>query len=175
MNGPIDARQLGELLDQHGGALALYAAGWTKDPDDCVQEALVELARQRIVPNNAVAWLYRVVRNRALNAGRGERRRRAREARAVRFRPAVSTRETADRLDGHAACDALERLPALDRQLVVLRVWGGLKWDDIARVTGQPRSTVHRRYQQALLELRNQMESSCKTQKTSQKTGCPTT
>ena len=47
MNGPIDAEQLGRLLDEHGAALALYATQWTDSPDDCVQEALVELARLR--------------------------------------------------------------------------------------------------------------------------------
>ncbi len=71
MNGPIDAEQLGRLLDEHGAALALYASQWTDSADDCVQEALVELARQRQAPDHIVAWLYRVVKNRALNAARG--------------------------------------------------------------------------------------------------------
>ena len=44
MNGPIDAELLGRLLDEHGAALALYASQWTESADDCVQEALVELA-----------------------------------------------------------------------------------------------------------------------------------
>src|SRR6185503_17221915 len=73
MNGPIDAELLGRLLDEHGPALALYATQWTDAADDCVQESLVELARQAKPPEHAVAWLYRVVKNRALNAARGER------------------------------------------------------------------------------------------------------
>src|SRR3954467_136039 len=83
MNGPIDAEQLGRLLDEHGSALALYAAQWTDAPDDCVQEALVELARVRQSPEHVIAWLYRVVKHRALNAARGDRRRRDRESRAM--------------------------------------------------------------------------------------------
>ena len=83
MTGPIDAEQLGRLLDEHGAALALYAAQWTDAADDCVQEALVELARQRQSPEHVVAWLYRVVKHRALNAARGDRRRRERESRAM--------------------------------------------------------------------------------------------
>ncbi len=51
MNGPIDAELLGRLLDEHGAALALYASQWTDSADDCVQEALVELARQRQAPD----------------------------------------------------------------------------------------------------------------------------
>ena len=40
MPGPIDAEQLGRLLDELAPALALYAAQWTDAADDCVQEAL---------------------------------------------------------------------------------------------------------------------------------------
>src|SRR3954463_15524823 len=83
MNGPIDAELIGRLLDEHGPALALYAAQWTDAADDCVQEALVELARQRQSPEHVVAWLYRVVKHRALNVARGDRRRRERENRAM--------------------------------------------------------------------------------------------
>ena len=69
-----DAELLARLLDQHGGALALYAAQWTESADDCVQEALVELAKQAEMPENTVGWLYRVVKNKALNAARASLR-----------------------------------------------------------------------------------------------------
>ncbi|HEX5470350.1 MAG TPA: sigma factor, partial [Lacipirellulaceae bacterium] len=83
MSAPIDAELLGRLLDEHGPALALYASQWTDAADDCVQEALVELTRQRQSPQHVVAWLYRVVKYRALNAARGDRRRRERELQAM--------------------------------------------------------------------------------------------
>ena len=111
MNGPIDAELLGRLLDEHGAALALYASQWTDAADDCVQEALVELARQPQVPEHVVAWLYRVVKNRALNAARGARRRRERESRAMAERFAVAQQSAAfDRGDSIAAIEALEQL-----------------------------------------------------------------
>jgi RNA polymerase sigma-70 factor (ECF subfamily) len=61
MSGPfdeaaVDAELLGRMLDEHGPALALYAAQWTEAAEDCVQEALVELARQPAVPERVVAW-----------------------------------------------------------------------------------------------------------------------
>ena len=46
----ITPELLGRLLDEQGGSLALYASQWTDAADDCVQEALIELARQRPVP-----------------------------------------------------------------------------------------------------------------------------
>ena len=38
--------------------------------EDSVQEAFVELSRQRTLPRQPVAWLFRVVRNRAISAAR---------------------------------------------------------------------------------------------------------
>src|SRR5690606_19896024 len=73
------AELVGRVLDQHGAALALYAAQWSPTPDDCVQEALIELARTRPLPEQPVAWVYRVVKCRALNSARAQRRRNERE------------------------------------------------------------------------------------------------
>ena len=38
-------------------------------PEDVVQEAFLLLVRQVVAPDNPVGWMYRVVRNRAINAG----------------------------------------------------------------------------------------------------------
>ena len=43
-----------------------FARQWCQTPDDVVQEAFLQLARQRTWPRSVVAWLYRVVRNGAL-------------------------------------------------------------------------------------------------------------
>src|SRR6186997_2442027 len=132
MNGPIDAEQLGRLLDEHGSALALYAAQWTDAADDCVQESLVELARQRQSPEHVVAWLYRVVKHRALNAARGDRRRRERESRAVSERLPNSEQPGAFGGDEvNAATDALLQLESGERELVIMRIWGNLTYEEI--------------------------------------------
>jgi RNA polymerase sigma-70 factor (ECF subfamily) len=168
MHGPSDKRPataelLGALLDRHGPALALYAAHWTDAADDCVQEALVELARQRATPENVVAWLYRVVKNRALNAARGERRRRERETRVAQRRLADDNTKTFDRWDAQAVTEALERLTENGREVVVMRIWGGLTFEQIAAALSISTSTAHRIYQQALRELHEQLESPCST------------
>src|SRR6476646_3663087 len=135
MNGPIDAEQLGRLLDEHGSALALYAAQWTDAADDCVQEALVELAKQRKSPEHVVAWLYRVVKHRALNAARGDRRRRERETRAMAERfPASEQSAGFGRDEGIAATEALVQLYLEQRELVVMRIWGNLTFEEIGAV-----------------------------------------
>jgi RNA polymerase sigma-70 factor (ECF subfamily) len=158
----VDATLIAEMFDRHAAALALYAAQWTTSPDDCVQEALVELARQPEAPDNAAAWLYRVVRNRALNASRSARRRAAHEHHAAAQRPkfAAGSREgsPADPASRAELTDALERLEPLAREIVVLRVWGALAWEEIAGVVGGSKSTAQRHYVQALEQLRQLWE-----------------
>lgn len=151
---PIKPTQLGELFDRHAAALALYAAQWTTQPDDCVQEALIELARQSKAPDNPAAWLYRVVRNRALNASRTARRRSAHEQEAA----ARSGSHSADSAASAELKDALSTLEPTAREIVVLRVWGQLAWQEIADVVGGSKSSAQRHYTQALDQLRTLWE-----------------
>lgn len=164
MNGPIDAELLGRLLDEHGAALALYAAQWTDAADDCVQEALVELARQPHAPVHVVAWLYRVVKHRALNAARGARRRSQRESRAMADRFAATQQPAAfDRGDAIAAIEALGQLDPSEREIVVMRIWSGLTYDEVAVALAISTSSAHRQYVRALEKLRQILESPCST------------
>jgi RNA polymerase sigma factor (sigma-70 family) len=166
MTGPIDAEQLGRLLDEHGSALALYAAQWTDSADDCVQEALVELVRQRQSPDYVVAWLYRVVKHRALNTARGDRRRRERESRAMAERLPGNEQPVAfggDELI--TATDALLQLESGERELVIMRIWGNLTYEEIGAALSISTATAYRQYQRALTKLRNILESPCTTSK----------
>ena len=166
MNGPIDAEQLGRLLDEHGAALALYAAQWTDSADDCVQEALVELARQRPLPDHVVAWLYRVVKHRALNVARGDQRRRDRESRAIAERfPETEKPAAFDSDDKIAATDALVQLEPGERELVVMRIWGNLTYEEIGTALNISTATAYRQYERALTKLRKILESPCTTNK----------
>jgi len=162
-SSPIGAELLGQLLDQHGPALALYASQWTCAADDCVQEALVELARQAKVPENLRAWLFRVVKHRALNAARGERRRQKREDQAVQSRFAVQHSATMNPLDALVVSESLASLESVEREVIVMRIWGGLTFAEIATTLNSSTSHVHRQYQQALESLRQKLEPPCTT------------
>jgi RNA polymerase sigma factor (sigma-70 family) len=161
--GTIDADLLGRLLDRHGPALALYAAQWTLASEDCVQEAFVELARQRTAPEHVVAWLYRVVKNRALNAARGARRRRDRETRSVADRFATTPQPAFDRGETLDVVQALDQLESTDRELIVMRIWSGLTYEEVAAALSISTSSAHRQYERALEKLRALLESPCST------------
>src|SRR5437588_658611 len=72
-------RQLGDLIDRLGPALVLYARQWTAAPEDVVQDAFLRLVEARRPPDDPAAWLFAVVRNRALDLAKADRRRAKRE------------------------------------------------------------------------------------------------
>ena len=144
---------LGRLIDSHAAPLVLWARHWCAEPEDVVQEAFLKLARQSRAPDDTTAWLYRVVRNGALDAAKTARRRKRREtaaARPVRWfvEPEV------DGLDAATAVDALERLAAEEREVIVARHWGGLSFEQIATVVGCSTSTAFRRYSAGVEQFR---------------------
>jgi RNA polymerase sigma-70 factor (ECF subfamily) len=155
---------LGELVDQHGRALVLYARQWCGAPEDVVQEAFLKMVTYRPSPNKVVPWLYRVVRNAAISASRAERRRRRHEAAAAEyvlpfFEPSEETL-----LDGRTVAQSLQSLPAEPREAITLHLWGGLTFEEIAEVAGCSSSTAHRWYLAGLDLLRERLRVHVRTE-----------
>ena len=75
-----------------------------------------------------------------------------------------------DRLDASAASDALRRLPIEQREVIVARLWGGLSFEEIARVSEMSLSKVYRSYQRGLAALRESLDASCSGKRTKAKT-----
>jgi RNA polymerase sigma-70 factor (ECF subfamily) len=162
----IGPETLGQLLDQHGGPLVLYARQWCRCAEDVVQEALLRLVQEPEPPENVVGWLYRVVRNGAISASRSAARRWRREAAiAARGEPWFDA-SPGDRLDAAAAAEALADLPLEQREVIVARLWGGLTLQEVADLTGASTSTVHRRYELGLMALRERLGVVCPDLKT---------
>ena len=101
--------EVARLIDAHSAPLVLYARQWCDAPEDVVQEAFIKLVRQTRASEDAVAWLYRVVRNGALDDAKMARRRQRRESAAARRAPWFVEPEV-DGLDAQTAVAALERL-----------------------------------------------------------------
>jgi RNA polymerase sigma factor (sigma-70 family) len=156
---------IGRLFDRHAAALELYARQWCNCPEDVVQEALIKLVERSPRPDDAVAWLYRAVRNGAISALRSNRRRRRHESEAADRRPAWFEPSAGDSIDARTAAAALESLPIEQREVVVARVWGGLSFEQIGRLAGVSDSAAHRRYEAALSALRTKLRASCLNEK----------
>jgi RNA polymerase sigma-70 factor (ECF subfamily) len=160
----MSPRQLGDLIDRLGPALVLYARQWTAAPEDVVQDAFLKLVEVRRPPGDPATWLFTVVRHRAMDLVKADRRRAKREQ-AVRpdrwfVEPDI------DGLDADRAVAAVERLPAELRETIVARLWGGLTFDQIAAVSGCSASSAFRRYEAAIAALRETLGVPCPTDPT---------
>ena len=160
MNGPISPELLGRLLDEYGGTLALYARRWTDQPDDCVQEALVELAGQRVIPDNPVAWLFTVVGRRAISAARKSQRRRKYVAAAAELTAADQSEAGGD-IGAEEVFAALDTLPDEQRDVIIARVWGELVFEELGKLLGVSTATAQRKYEAALAALRERLGAAC--------------
>lgn len=103
-------------------------------------------------------WIYRIVLNVARDAGR--RARRAPRPLVDHEPPggqtpdeAVCRRETTD-----VVAEAVAELPDALREVLVLRHYDGMSFEDIARLTGTPASTLKSRFTAALARLRLRLE-----------------
>jgi RNA polymerase sigma-70 factor (ECF subfamily) len=154
------AHDFARLVDARGPALVLYARQWCRAPEDVVQDAFLKLVALRPPPRDVVGWLYRVVRNAAIDAGKADARRKRRESATARpdrwfVEPAV------EGLDAEAAVAALRRLPAEEREVIVARLWGGLSFEQIAEAAGCSASTAFRRFSAGIDALRKELGVPC--------------
>ena len=155
--------RLAYLMERHAAALELFARQWCAHPDDVVQESFLKLVRQQVEPVQVVAWLYRVVRNGAISAGRSERRRQHHEAAAAAQASWFSTGESSA-LDAAAVTAALAGLPVEQRETIVAHLWGGLTFEQIGELADCSATTAHRRYVAGLTELRVRLHVPCPNQ-----------
>jgi RNA polymerase sigma-70 factor (ECF subfamily) len=165
----VGPEELGRLIDSHAAALTLYARQWCAAPEDVVQEAFLKLTTQTLRPDNPVAWLYRVVRNGAISAGRSARRRKWHESIAAEHRGmgAAWFAESEDNaLDAPLAAEALQELPPEQREAIVAHLWGGLTFAEVAQLMDSSSSTVHRWYLAGLAALRERLGVPCPKQQT---------
>ena len=150
--------QLADLVDRYAAALVLYARQWCACPEDVVQAAFLKLVSIRTPPDNLLPWLYRVVRNGAIDASRAARRRNRYETAAADSAPKwFSPSYDPTGLDARAAAAALAELPAETREIIVAHLWGGLTFEQIAEAVGSSAATCYRRYAAGLDILRQKL------------------
>ncbi|CAN5213690.1 N/A [soil metagenome] len=152
--------QLATLIDTHAASLVLFARQWCVAPEDVVQDAFCKLTVQRKLPDDPVAWLYRVVRNRAMDVGKADRRRLRRESAAAKPVRWFAEREV-EGLDADLAVQSLECLTLEQREVIVARLWSGMTLEQIAAVVGCSVSSAHRRFEAGIVALRERLGVPC--------------
>ncbi len=151
---------LERTYETFGGRLYHYLLGLLRsaaDAEDAVQTVFVKLAQRKGADiDDLTGYLFAAARNEALRLL--DRRRRAQlpepaEPPAMFDAPPGGEEETA-RLER-----ALGSLPADQREVVMLKIWEGLKFREIAAVLGVPQDTAASRYRYAMEKLKEALES----------------
>lgn len=146
-----------ELFEAQAAKLILYgrALGLShSEAEDVVQEVFLELLRRAEPPEQAERFLVRAYRNRAFNHRRSLWRRLAREFESASWFDSRSDTAPAER----AAMHALARLPAEQREVIVLKLWHGHTFEEIAALVALSPNTVAARYRYGVLKLRTALK-----------------
>jgi len=151
-----------DWFHRYGPKLLLCARQWTRsfaDAEDVVQEAFVRFWRnQRRLGGDPQALLFTSVRRAATDLARRNSRRSAREERAEggleNTSPSFEIPLEGDdrRVDIESA---LRGLPVEQREVLVLKIWGELTFEQIAAQLGIPPNTAASRYRYALAAMRD--------------------
>ena len=149
-------------LSEHGPRLVLLARQWVgshADAEDVCQEAFIRFWPHRYRVRDPLAYLYRCVRNAAMNRQRSDGRRQVRESRNT---PGpVFDDQPGERIEQaefqQAVQRAMEHLTTAQREVLVMRMWGELTFAAIAEALGVPVRTAQSRCRDALAALRSHL------------------
>jgi RNA polymerase sigma-70 factor, ECF subfamily len=139
------------LYQEHAPALLAYACallGVRATAEDVVHTVFLKLIHENKPLANPVPYVFRAVRNAALNVRRQEAHQTPLEDEPAWFESANGTREAA-----LAVQEALVALPDLQREVVVLHIWCGMTFAEIADLAQIPPDTAASRYKYGLSKL----------------------
>ena len=148
---------LGQTYDRLAPSLYRYALMILTDAaaaEDVVHDVFARLARRGTGGlDSSEAYLRRSIRNECFSLLRGRRRRPVIDRESTALLEAVPAQEDhpAERM---AIERALKELPADQREVVHLKVFEGLTFQEIAQVTDESINTVASRYRYGIEKLR---------------------
>ena len=150
-------------LREKGPRFLLFARQHTRleaDAEDVLQDALVESwQRAGRMPDDALVFC--TIRRRSIDLARSSDRRTCREEEyclgnawfAPGMDPGIDQREIHRILE-----EAVKSLVPVYREVIVLKLWGGLTFQQVAETLGVPANTAASRYRYAIEELRKSLK-----------------
>jgi RNA polymerase sigma-70 factor (ECF subfamily) len=151
---------------KHGAKLLLFAkqqARYPDDAEDLLQEAFVRIWRLYGHTGEVSPTLvYQAIRRLAIDWARSLDRRKIREKKVYTESYFVDyfdrSLEKSERRT--ALLQAVERLPPEQKEVLTLKVWGELTFDEISRILDLSLNTVASRYRYALGKLKEWLPAS---------------
>lgn len=165
-------------LQENGSRLLLFARQQSRsqeDAEDILQEALIRLARKLAdgsFDGGASEWtsyVFASIRRLAIDFGRKEDRRRRREDLVVRDEDGESDGIFADPWFNSASSDdelrklveaALKKIPSKFAEVIVLKIWNNMTFQQISDTLEIPMNTIASRYRYGIEQLRRRLEGS---------------
>ncbi len=155
-----------QWLSEYGHRLLLFARGWApcrEDAEDLVQEAIIRLwnlQKEKGGTPPDLPLVFSTIRFCGLNRHRSDKRRRKREESIIYLNdfedvwldPAVEEDEEALMLRR-----AVQALSDKLREVVTMKIWGGLTFAQISEALAISPNTAASRYRYALEQLANDM------------------
>lgn len=137
-------------------AAGLYSGEMASDVVQTTFMRVVKSRRRFRSVANPIAYVFQIARNEVARA--------AAKQRGLKVQSIEDTTQVVDfrrpecSADDEAVAVALGRLASADRELIELKLYAGLTFQEIAEATRQPQGTVATRYRRALESLRGWLE-----------------
>lgn len=161
--------ELEQVYQQHRQtlfSLALTVTGCSGIAEDAVHEAFMRLCQLKVQPSGSLtAYVFAAVRNAAIDCRRRQQRQTAlaeslfldsgKDAGAVSFAAESSGPEVSER--NAQLKSAIDQLDELTRQVLVMKIFAEMTFDEIGEVLETPSATVATRYRRAILKLEEQL------------------
>jgi len=157
-----DAHGMADLYRAYSAQLLAYLATQVRrreDAEDLLGEVFLQAMRDVASFEGDVggfrAWLYRIATNRAVDLARRNRRRPEEPLALAIEQPgsADPAGEALGRVDRERLWRAVTALPEAQRQVVAMRLAGGLSAPEIAKAVGKPVGAVKALQHRALVNL----------------------
>ena len=150
-----DANGMAELYRAYAAPLLAYLVTQVRRREEVFLSAMRDVSRFDGNIGGFRAWLYRIASNRAVDLARRNARR-PEDPLAVAFEQpgeADPAGEALGRVDRERLWRAVMALPEAQRQVVAMRLAGGLSAPEIATVVGKPLGAVKALQHRALVNL----------------------
>ena len=145
-------------IADHAPKLLLFARQMARseaDAQDLVQEALMECWQRNGSSTPPLPLLFATIRRRAIDHARREDRRTIREQNvAVNDTQPWFDANLEQREFSRLIQSAMAELPSEQREVITLKIWGGMTFREIGEALGIPANTAASRFLYGLCELR---------------------
>lgn len=146
-------------------SLALSIVGCPLGAEDAVHEAFVSLCRKPLNAQELVPYVFAAVRNAALD----QVRRKARQVKLTdslfngvyiedRTESSSPSSVAMSREDENRLRNRIDQLPSEQKQVIVLKAFAGLTFEQIGKVLEIPPKTAATRYRRLLKKLEEELE-----------------